>query len=262
PPQVQPTPSAFAPKEPHLVPPARFSGEPELCRSFLAQCSLTFSLQLSSFSTEQAKVAYVITLLSGRALRWPTAKWENQSLHCSTFTAFSEELRKVFGSATPRQDATRSLLSSSQGERSVAEYAADFRTDATDSGWDRTALYDTFFRGLSAQVKDELAARELPPGLDALIALAIQIDRRIRERRSERFTRHPERTYHTPPTRHHTPPRTTPASEASSPPQPMEIARRHLSLSEKERRRSQGLCLYCGEAGHMAASCPAKGRVR
>ncbi|XP_046707928.1 uncharacterized protein LOC124387560 [Silurus meridionalis] len=219
PPQVQPTPGVFAPREPHLVPPARFSGEPELCQSFLAQCSLIFSLQPSSFSTEQAKVAYVITLLSGRALRWATAEWENQSLHCSTFTAFREELRKVFGSATPRQDAARSLLSSSQVERSVAEYAADFRTDATDSGWDCTALYDTFFRGLSAQVKDELAAHELPPGLDALIALAIRIDRRIRERRSERFTRYPDWASGSSPYS----PRTTPASAASSPPQPMEI---------------------------------------
>ncbi len=38
--------------EPRLNPPASYSGEPNTCRSFLSQCSLTFSLQPSCFPTE------------------------------------------------------------------------------------------------------------------------------------------------------------------------------------------------------------------
>ncbi len=36
-------------------------------RSFLSQCSLTFSLQLSCFPTEHSKVPFTITLLVGQA---------------------------------------------------------------------------------------------------------------------------------------------------------------------------------------------------
>ena len=31
-----------------------------------------------------------------------------------------------------------------------------------------------------------------------------------------------------------------------------------LSVEERDRRFRQGLCMYCGEPGHMAMSCPAR----
>ncbi len=67
--------------EPRLPPPAVYSGEPLLCRSFLATCSLHIALQPSSFPTEESKVAFVITLLTGRAALWGTTVWE-QKHHC------------------------------------------------------------------------------------------------------------------------------------------------------------------------------------
>ncbi|KAI5086034.1 nephrocystin-4-like, partial [Silurus meridionalis] len=70
---------------------------------------------------------------------------------------------------------------------------AEFRTAATDSGWNPTALYDAFYRGLATEVKDELAARELPSSLDGLIALATRIDRRLQERRVEHTHRRSDR---------------------------------------------------------------------
>ena len=53
--------------EPRLNPPASYSGEPNSCRSFLSQCSLTFSLQPSCFSMERSRVAFVIMHLAGLA---------------------------------------------------------------------------------------------------------------------------------------------------------------------------------------------------
>jgi len=60
--------------EPRLPPPQRLSGDPSACCGFLTQCSLTFE-QPSSFPSDRAKIAYVITLLSGKALSWVTAVW-------------------------------------------------------------------------------------------------------------------------------------------------------------------------------------------
>ncbi len=41
-------------------------------------------------------------------------------------------------------------------------------------------------------------------------------------------------------------------------PEPMQVGRARLSREEKERRRSQGLCMYCGAAGHFASHLPGK----
>jgi hypothetical protein len=34
------------------------------------------------------------------------------------------------------------------------------------------------------------------------------------------------------------------------------VARKHLTAEEKERRRVNNLCNYCGEPGHVVRSCP------
>lgn len=41
----------------------------------------------------------------------------------------------------------------------------------------------------------------------------------------------------------------------------MVLGRSTLSPEEWQRRRKAGLCLYCGAAGHYAASCPVKARA-
>ncbi|RXN15476.1 Retrotransposon-derived PEG10 [Labeo rohita] len=73
----QPTPVA----EPRL-PPKPFAGDPSSCQGFLTQCSLTFELQPSSFPTDHFKIAYIITLLSDKALSWVSAVWGSKDACC------------------------------------------------------------------------------------------------------------------------------------------------------------------------------------
>ncbi len=65
--------------EPRLPLPQRFSGNTEACEGFLTQCSLTFQLQPSTFPSDQARIAYVLILLAGKALAWATAVWNAQA---------------------------------------------------------------------------------------------------------------------------------------------------------------------------------------
>ncbi|XP_045080421.1 uncharacterized protein LOC123492194 [Coregonus clupeaformis] len=166
----QPTPAS---REPSLPPPERYAGDSGTWRAFLSQCSLIFELQPSSFPSDRSKIVYLITLMSGRAIAWATAVWEQQSTICLSLEEFVAEVRKVFDSSLSGREAARKLL--------VADYAVDFRTFAAESAWNPESLFDTFLHGLSEVVKDELAARELPMDLDSLIALTIRIDRRLRE---------------------------------------------------------------------------------
>ena len=90
--------STPASQEPRLPPPERYAGDPGSFWPFLSQCSFTFELQPSLFSLDRARTAYLITLISGRALAWATAVWEQQSTVCLSLQEFLAEVRKVLDS--------------------------------------------------------------------------------------------------------------------------------------------------------------------
>ncbi len=150
--------------EPLLSPTAFYSGEPQLCCSFLAKCSLYISLQPLSFPTEESKVAFVITLLSGRAASWGTTVWEQRLPCCVSFQSFSEELKKVFDHAVSLPEAAQILA----------------ETLAMECGSNSEVQWDMFLYGLYEFIKDEIYSLELPNGVDKLVDLTIQVDTMLR----------------------------------------------------------------------------------
>ena len=256
--------------EPRLAPPERFGGDEGTCRSFLIQCSLIFELQPSSYPTERSRVAYVITLLTGKPREWATREWENGSPICSSFAQFSMELKKIFDNILPGRETAKGLLGLRQGGRRVADYAIDFRTLAADSKWNSFSLADAFYHGLSENIKDELATCEPSTDLDFLISLSTRIDNRLRARQRERSSARsswsPREWRPIPPGTHF--PATTAAAVPSSYPSaspsssqfpvPMQIGHTRLTSEERKRRISDHCCLYCGRPGHFKDTCPAK----
>ena len=63
----------------------------------------------------------------------------------------------------------------------MCDYAIRFRTLASESGWNTTALYDVFLKGLANPILERLLPLDLPTDLDSLIALAIRTDNRLEE---------------------------------------------------------------------------------
>ncbi|KAL0170658.1 hypothetical protein M9458_035254, partial [Cirrhinus mrigala] len=246
PPAVPPVDHTARYVEPRLPPPAVYSGEPQLCRSFLAKCSLHIALQPSSFPTEESKVAFVITLLYGRAALWGTAIWEQKHQCCSSFQSFSEELKKVFDRAVSGREVARVLAELHQGNRMVTDYSIEFRTLAAECKWHVEAQWDMFLHGLADRIHNEIYSQELPALLDELIDLAIQVDARLR-RRDQRALRSPvvnmEDQFSA---------ASTDTVGHTVDHEPMQVGRTRLSREEKERRRALGLCLYCGAAGQCS----------
>uniref|UniRef100_A0AAR2JHZ5 DUF4939 domain-containing protein n=1 Tax=Pygocentrus nattereri TaxID=42514 RepID=A0AAR2JHZ5_PYGNA len=58
-------------------PVSKFSGDPDQCRGFLLQCSVFFDN--SPVATDQAKISFVVSRLTGKALDWATASWSSFS---------------------------------------------------------------------------------------------------------------------------------------------------------------------------------------
>ena len=142
-----------------------------------------------AFLTERAKVAFMISHLSGRAKAWASAEWSRNSSICETVAGFQTALTKTFDPVCSNREKAQELSSIRQGNDSVCDYAIHFRTLAAESGWNNTALYDIFLKGLSSDLQDLLVPLDLPTSLDALIALAICTDKMGRLLRSHRGAR-------------------------------------------------------------------------
>ncbi|KAL0186755.1 hypothetical protein M9458_018425, partial [Cirrhinus mrigala] len=174
-PLAAPGPSAAAQQlEPRLPPPEVYSGEPNFCRAFLTKCSMHFALQPRTFVSEESKVAFVLTLLTGRAALWGTAVWENQDPCCASFSTLLAEMKRVFDRAASGREAARTLMDLRQGERSVSDYSIEFRTLAAECQWNEEAQWDMFLHGLADRVQKEIYALDLPANLNGLIDLALR----------------------------------------------------------------------------------------
>lgn len=241
-----------------LSPPPPFSGEPSACRGFLTQCSLIFELQPAHFPTERAKVAYIITRLKGKALDWATALWTHRHPDCQTIERFMDALQRVFDEGLTQRQASSRLFTLTQGQRSVIDYAIEFRTLSAETGWEGEALVSAFYQGLRESLKDEMVNRDWGDDLDDIITLATALDKRIQERRRERRELRllqPNRAI-SPSRRTSQLPLPAPSPTSDQGEEPMQLGRSRLSLEERRRRFQQGLCLYCGSQDHQRLQCP------
>ncbi len=76
--------------------PAPFSGSAEECNGFLLQCTLTIDLHPNMFPTDQSKIAFVITSLTGPALQWAETILNQAGPVTQTFSNFLAHFREVF----------------------------------------------------------------------------------------------------------------------------------------------------------------------
>lgn len=229
--------------------PDKFDGNPDMFPVFMGQCRLYISVKADDFPTDRDKVGFIISMLSGPAARWGTPLLTQPSPLMDNFVGFCEHMRLMYEDPIKTQTATRRLKALRQGRRPLQGYISEFRLLSQDSAWNEAALVDAFQDGLSEEMLDELARVDIPPDLTGLIHLCLRIDARLQQRRSRRAI--PET-------------RTAPVVGATpvQREEPMELgaARPRLSVAEMNRRRSGGLCFYCGDPGHLAAFCPKKRR--
>ena len=259
-PQVQPAAAPVAPvAESHslkLSPPIRFSGDSKACRGFLSQCTIHFELLPQYFLSDRAKIAYIISLLSGEALAWAAPLWELNDPVVSSLPVFLKLFRNIFEEPARVSSAASALLRLRQESRSVGQYSLQFRIHSAELSWNNEALVATFLHGLSDRVKDELAGRTIPTDLDGVISLCNQIDIRFQERTLEKRRQHPLALSQP------EIPSLRPVEHPLPTEEPMQLGRTRLSPEERARRRTLGLCLYCGGKSHFRDTCPLRPEKR
>uniref|UniRef100_A0A3B3RJN6 ribonuclease H n=1 Tax=Paramormyrops kingsleyae TaxID=1676925 RepID=A0A3B3RJN6_9TELE len=223
--------------------PNRYEGDPDACQAFLMQCGLYITHHPAQFHSEEDKVHFVISLLGGRALTWATALWAERSSLLLSSRDFQDAFRAVFDHPAVGRSLGDRLLDLRQGNQTAADFSLEFRTLAAGLQWPADCLQVIYRRALRPELRAELACRGVSRSFDDYVRLSISLDTIIREQR--RASRHVERSLAALPAR-------------SDDSEPMIVGRAPLTTEERERRLRRGLCIYCGETGHILRTCPVR----
>uniref|UniRef100_A0A8C6M5B1 CCHC-type domain-containing protein n=1 Tax=Nothobranchius furzeri TaxID=105023 RepID=A0A8C6M5B1_NOTFU len=233
--------------------PDTFSGEPGKCRSFLLLCKLAFERSPDTFSTDPVKISFIVGLLRGKALLWAEARSRQPGFLLGPLPEFLSEFTQIFDTPDNPAEIAKQIWNLRQGRLSVLDFAIEFRTLASISTLDDASLRAAFSQALSEDLQDQLAFCPDSENLESLISLASRIEKRLKNRR--RSSRQ-------------LPPVTAPEMHTATPTppllqtEPMQLGRAQLTPEEKLRWRTAGLCLYCGQVGHMISHCPVQPKDR
>ena len=267
------------PREPKIKDPETFSGQRDTLTAFLTECELIFELQPSRFPDDRTKVGYLISLLRGTPLLAvrPLLQEIPRPFILEDVVLFVEYLKTNYGDPDERGTARRKLKALRQ-TGPASSYFAEFQQYISILGWkDQDPIVDRAIDGLKPYLKDEVARTGLQPhSLTDLISFIVPLDNRLYEREQER--RRETKEPNAKDVRPYTSSGTTTITATTRPsanvgdynrgtPQsgirplrpPLSnpiIPRGPLSDREKQRRRDNNLCLYCGKGDHLIQSCP------
>jgi hypothetical protein len=162
--------------------PREFKGLRKDVREFLAHCELNFAAAPGLFLTDDRKIVFIASLLTGIAFKW------YQALEGDPFTrsypAFRHEFLSAFDDGDLRSRSVAALRKLEQ-TGSVAEYATNFEVHSVHTGYNDVALCDAFYFGLKDKIKDLLTEAGRPANLAHLKADALKFDHRVMERQRE-----------------------------------------------------------------------------
>ncbi|KAK3539668.1 hypothetical protein QTP70_011124 [Hemibagrus guttatus] len=163
-------------ESPRLAMPEKIDGSADRCRGFLRQCEVFFSHQPGIYGEEGTWCAFLLSLLTSRALEWASAIWDADPQIRSSFSYFAGMIREVFEYPAGGKDISIQLMELCQGSGSAADYAIKFRTLAAQSGWNDAALWAVFHAGLNPALQTELACHVEATSLMQFVATAICLD--------------------------------------------------------------------------------------
>ncbi len=106
--------------------PEKFDGTAEQCKGFIRQVRLYLDHQGDKFESEEKKCAFLMTLLTGRAIDWAAAVWDSDSRLRYSVDHFIQQIREVFEYPAGGKDVSTQIMNITQGNRTAAEYAIEF----------------------------------------------------------------------------------------------------------------------------------------
>jgi hypothetical protein len=253
-------------KDPKINSPSPFKGNKAEAEEFILKCQSIFDICTRTYPDNKTKLAFVFNLLQGDAYQWikpALLTKEKKPAWVTTWEDFKIEFFKYFADSDVKE-VSRQKLKSLKQSGSVTNYATDFKKYALYLDCTDETLRQSFFDGLKTDVQDKLLSPQRFTSFTELVDSAIEWDnllylrrRAVSNSRNPRYTfasydspRNPSVNVH----------KTVETSVRG--PWPMDVdsvqAYKPLIQAEKDLRRKNNLCLYCGKPGHKIDTCRAK----
>lgn len=223
--------------------PDTYKGNRDKTKSFIMQVQLVFDAQSHIYDTEVKKIRYAASFCREGAWDWFQGHIEAKTFETPGFTYqnFTDKLLKDYGEVDTHHESLRKLRKLNQ-RGPCSKYTTDFNILANRTQLNYAAKMDEFRRGLKDGVKDMLVNMSRPTDLEELQRQAIDADFRIFERMSEKKNDIFLSRHHNYPA----PPQSGPVPMNVDSLQPNGKRKGPLTAEEKQRRRDNKLCLYCG----------------
>lgn len=274
-PEPPPPPPVYY-KEPKIGEPPTFDGKASEFHSFLQQAKLYIRMRHMTFPKDKGefRVSYIISRLRSGPAEWGQALLESGSPLLKDYDAFLAKFTSIYENKERRSQLEDRLARLKQ-VGSASAYSAEFSSLCAILSINPDNRMGDFRLGLKSGVQDSLALLPAPTTFDDLSVRAVRIDnaqfssRKFANARqnhpstsSKSQNQHPPQQQSSnssrpppsrpPPVPNYTsnPPSSRPGPSRSSAPYPP------LTDEEKERRKREKLCGYCGDPTHAVENCP------
>lgn len=111
--------------EPRVPIPEKFSGDRSKFRTFRNACELYFSLLPLTFSRENTKVGFVVSLLLGDPQAWAHHLLEEHHVSLDSLSSFFDAMSLLYDDPQQTSTAEAALSTLQQGRRVVEDYIMD-----------------------------------------------------------------------------------------------------------------------------------------
>lgn len=270
--------------------PEPFVGETNDLERFTSQLYNKLRMNADRYPTEEAKVGYAFSRLKGPPAKAMEGFWSKGSTTIHTLDEFVGSLERLYGNPHKKEHAVFDWLRLRQRNRRFTEFLAEFERLANLGGVQGD---DRLQPQLELAISDELRNRmitldTIPSDYKGFRDKCLQIESRLIAAASLSTLARSSPTFNLART---VSPRAAPVEQVTAvaphlrvrvpmdkSPSPgtganaipvadrtttqggnlMDLSRNRgpLSQEEKQRRRDNHLCLYCGGPGHIARECP------
>lgn len=249
--------------------PEPFDGAADKAEAFWTVLENYYFLNKDIYSTPDKKIASSLThfKLGTSAGEWAKDR-QKAALAANpqtfgTWQSFKDDFKAHFIPVDTELSSTQQMYSLKMGNRPFNQWYQDWSTHASRSGANEGTKMFAFRQNIPQPLHNKIMAVSPPPTtMTRLVELAREFDQIWRQwqvhttkeasasrgRRSNIRSANPED------------PENPDIALANFPPgnKPREPRFKKLSTAEKEKRRAEGRCMYCGKNGHWQDKCPEK----
>lgn len=235
--------------------PDAFNGKTKgrVAKQWMMRMATYVMMNQKKFPQEQQVMMWILSNMEEQATEWAQPYMEriiNGNLTGPTrdLTSLEAAFYAAFGDPDAKRAAQQRLHKLKQ-TGSIHDYLTECRTITAKLDLNDKAPRLKFEQGLNWKVREVLSNREdLPETIEGMIAACIRIDNTRRENEANR----PARSPHNQKSLKQSTGAITVTTKATV---ALEDSPNFVSREEKDRRKTAGLCLKCGRAGHGIKDC-------